>query len=592
MAIAPLTGAGTTTTAATTSAQTTSDGQLEGWKVGAAMAGLAGIASFQTSLLPRSGMQQGGVTIASMALGYGVGVAANALANKVDRETDLNEFTSRLAVAGAGGLAALGTSLALRGRPSLALEATRTSAVVLGAGAVTGAALLGEQALVERIDEHVPGGAAAAHAAIFGAAALGTAAWVFGRARPGAMTPEVEAAYVASVGGPQGSSRNLVAYDASRFEELTRLRGEMTTISGMRASTRLPDGTVGKSGFRFINEATPASEIARVMGVDAAQVKDPIRVYGGMRHGATREELAQKIFDEALELGAFDRRHVMLYLPSGTGHINPIPVASTEYLTLGDVASIGMQYNNKPSTLSLHKMGDATDLFERVQAKVLDHIATLPADRRPQVVRYGESLGGISLLKAFEDAGPGAVAAGANHKLVAVGTPGFSAFRREAVGGGYRLDATGTIFDFDNIEQLRALDPAERAGLSTFLLTHYNDPVSRFTPSLLFKRPEWLADPAQAMGIPRKMKYVPGVTGVHSIIDTMNGTKVVPGLLERTGHDYRADLAPVMANVLDIRATDDQLAAISAGLNQLELARVHGELPAPRIPAAIAILGN
>jgi uncharacterized membrane protein len=398
------------------------------------------------------------------------------------------------------------------------------------------------------------------------------------------MTAEQEAAYLAATGGAQGTSRNLVAYDAGHFAELTRLRSEMTTVSGKVAGTRLPDGTVGTSGFRFINEATPASEIARVMGVDATQVKDPIRVYGGMQHAATREELAQKIFDEALDLGAFDRKRIMLYLPSGTGHVNPIPVAATEYLTLGDVASIGMQYNNKPSTMSLHKMGEATELFELVQKKFLDHIDTLPADSRPQIIRYGESLGGISLLKAFEGKGPGAVAAGANHKLISVGTPGFSSFRREAVGAGYRLDATGTIFDFDNIDQLRALGASERAGVNTFMLTHYNDPVSRAHPAMLFSRPGWLGDPAQAMGIPRKMKYIPGVTGVQSIIDTMNGTKVVPGLLERTGHDYRADLAPVMANILDVNATEQQLSGITWGLNQLELARVNGTMPAALLP--------
>jgi uncharacterized membrane protein len=311
-----------------------------------------------------------------------------------------------------------------------------------------------------------------------------------------------------------------------------------------------------------------------------------------MRHGADREELAQKIFDEALDLGAFDRKHIMLYLPSGTGHVNPIPVAATEYLTLGDVASIGMQYNNKPSTMSLHKMGEATDLFERVQKKFLDHIATLPEDSRPQVIRYGESLGGISLLKAFEGKGPEAVSNGVGNKLISVGTPGFSAFRREAVGGGYRLDATGTIFDFDNMGQLAALAPEDRAGVSTFMLTHYNDPVARANPATFIRRPEWLSDPAQAMGIPRKMKYIPGVTGVQAVIDTMNGTKVVPGLLERTGHDYRADLAPVMANILDVNASEEQLRGISYGLNQLELARVHGPLPEPHFPAAVPIPGN
>lgn len=559
------------------------DNRLDGWKVGTALAGIAGIASFQPSLLPRMPYQQGALTAASVALAFGAGVGANAIANKVDKETGLDAIGARGVVAGAAGLAVLGTSLALRGRPSNVLELARTTAGVIGGGAVLGAALIGEQALVDRYADQIPGGATAAHAAIFGAAALGTAALLLGRPRATGVTAEAEAAYIASVGGPQGSSKNLATFDSAGFEELTRLRAGMRTISGRAPGTRLPDGTVGMSGYRFLNEATPAATIASAMGVDAAAVKDPIRVYGGLRHGATREELAQKIFEEALELGAFDRRHVLLYLPSGTGHINPTAVAASEYLTLGDVASIGMQYGNKPSTMSLHKMKQATDLFKRVEAKFIEHIDTLPADRRPALVRYGESLGGVSLLKAFDATSPEAIGGAAGtSKLVAVGTPGFSEFRRTAVGGGYRLDPGGTVFDFDNIAQLRELSSQQRAGVNTFMLTHYNDPVSRFTPTLFFKRPEWLRDADQAAGIPRKMKYAPGVTGLQSLIDTMNGTQVKPGILERTGHDYRADLTPVMAEIFGTPTTDEQLGSIVRGLNQLELARVKGAPPMPR----------
>lgn len=578
----------TTNIAASAGAPAPRERALAAWKPGVAMAGVAGIASFQKSLLPRSGMQQAFVTAASAALGYGVGVGAGAIADKVDRTTRLDAAESRLVLAGAGGLAVLGTTLALRGRPNLALEAARTSSGVLGAGALLGAALIGEQVLVDRIEDRVPGGAAAAHAAIFGAAALGTAAVVLGRARATAVTPEAEAAYLAAVGGPQGRSKPIATFDAARFEELSRMRAEMTTVSGKLPGTRLPDGTVGKSGFRFLSEVTPAAEIARTMGVDPSRVKDPIRIYGGLNHAATPEQLAQKIFDEALDHGAFDRRHLMLYLPSGTGHVNPMAVAATEYLTLGDVASVGMQYHNRPSVMSLHKIRDATELFERVQAKFLAHVDTLPAEQRPTVVRYGESLGGISMLRAFDEGGAASVGgATGGDKLLAVGTPGFSRFRREAVGSaGYRLDASRTLLEFDNLGQVTSLPAGDRAALRSYLLAHYNDPVSKFSPTLMFHRPGWLSSADEATGIPRKMKWVPGVTGVQSVVDTMNGAKVVPGILERTGHDYRADLAPVMAEVLGIRAGQRQMTGIVSALNQLELARVHGQLPAFRLPPA------
>lgn len=560
--------------------------QLANWKTGLAVGGIAGIASVGQSLLPRSSKQQAIVTAASIALGYGVGVAANAIANGVDRTTGLDELGSRAAVAGAGALGVLGTTLALRARPGIALETLRTGAGVLGAGAVVGAALVGEQALVDRIEGEVPGGSAAAHAAILGAAALGVGALVLGRVRSSAVSVEAEAAYNASL--LQGTA-SAPAFDADRFAELTRLRADMTTVSGLRPGTLLPDGQVGKHGMKFINEATPAAEIARVMGVDVGSVKDPIRVYGGMEHAATRDELAQLIFDESLAKGAFDRKHVVLYLPSGTGHVNPMPVAATEYATLGDVASVGMQYGDKPSIQSFHKVGDATDLFERVLARFRDHVEALPADRRPVLSAYGESLGGWGMQDAFLASGAAGVRDSGLANMVSVGTPRFSKFREQAVGlAGHRVDPSGTIFEFNDLQKLRELDPATRDGVRGFLLTHHNDPVNKFSPTWLVQRPEFLATQEHAVGVPRKMKWVPGVTGIQGLFDNANGITAAPGVMSRSGHDYRADMAPVMAEILRSGTTEEQLARIGQSLAQLELARVHAAPPVARMADAAA----
>ncbi|MCW2922547.1 MAG: putative rane protein [Thermoleophilia bacterium] len=571
--------------------------QLANWKVGAAMAGVAGIASFQHSLLPRSSTQQAIVTVGSMALAYGVGVAANAISNEVDDATGLDQFGSRAAVAGAGALAVLGTTLALRGRPvglaldipHLSLEAGRTGAAVLAGGAVLGAALLGEQALVDRIQDHVPGGAATAHAAIFGAAALGVGAMVFGRTRSSAVSVEAERAYLASTGGAQGSSANPVAFDAARFDEITRLRSQMTTVPALRPGALLPDGAAGGQGVKFLNEATPAAEIARVMGTDAASVKDPIRIYGGMQHAATHEQLAQQIFDEARTAGAFERGHVILYVPSGTGHVNPMPVAATEYLTGGDVASVAMQYGDKPSIQSFGKRDEAADLFRRVLTKFSDHIETLPAAERPKLMAYGESLGAWGIQDSFLTRGEvGGIADSGLDAIVNVGTPRFSKLRADAIGlSGQRLDDAGRMFEFNDVATLKALPAEQREGVRAFLLTHHNDPVNKISPRMFFTRPEWLAQAEHGTGVPRKMKWYPGVTGVQGLVDNANGARVVPGILEKTGHDYRAEMAPVMSEVIRSGASDAQLAGINGALNQLELARVHAPAPAIRIPVPV-----
>ena len=558
--------------------------QLAGWKVGATLGGIAGIASFQQSLLPRSGKQQAIVTAASIALGFGVGVAANAVANKIDDKTDLDAVETRLAIGGAAAVGVVGSWLALRGKPNLAVDTARTTAGLLGAGAIAGAALIGEQALVDRIQDKVPGGAAAAHAAIIGAATLGTAAVVFGRARSSAVSPEAEAAYIAAT--REGVTSTPPPFDADNFTRLTQLRSEMSTVSGVTPGTLLPDSTVGTHGLKFLNEVTPGAEIARVMDVDPASVKDPIRVYGGMQHGATRAELAQKIFDEALAKGAFDRKHVVLYLPSGTGHVNPMPVAAAEYETLGDIASIGMQYGNKPSLQSVHKVDDARDLFRRVRDLFAEHAQSLPAEQRPTLTAYGESLGGWGMQDVFIETGPQGIAASGLDQVIGVGSPRFSKFRSDAIGmAGHRLDPTGTMFEFNDLSRLRELDPATREGVRGYLLTHYNDPVNKFSPTMLVQRPEWLRSPENGLGVPRKMKWLPGVSGIQGIMDMVNGVSPNPGVMLRTGHDYRADMAPVMAEVLRTGTTEQQLSRIGSALQQLELARANMPLPTPRLAA-------
>jgi uncharacterized membrane protein len=558
------------------------DGQLANWKTGLALGGIAGIASLGPSLLPRSGSQQAIVTAASIALGYGAGVASNAIANKLDSHTDLDAVGSRAVIAGVGALGVLGATLALRVKPGIAMQTLRTGAGVVGAGAIAGAALVGEQALVDRIKDHVPGGAAGAHAAIFGAAALGAGALVLGRVRSSAVSAEAESAYRASL--LEGTISPPPPFDEAHFTELSKLRGRMTSVSGVRAGTLLPDTTVGTSGRRFLNEVTPPAEIARVMEVDPARVKEPIRVFGGVRHAATRDELAQLIFDESLAKGAFDRSHIVLYVPAGTGHINPMPVAASEYETLGDIASIGMQYGNKPSLQSIPKLDDATDLFQRVMERFRNHIDTLPEAQRPTLTAYGESLGAWAAQDAFIDGGAAAVRESGLTQLVTVGTPGLSKMRTSTVGAfGHGLDASGAIFEFNDVAGLRALDPSTREGVRGYMLTHFNDPVNKFSPSWLVKRPEFLAHAEQAQGVPRKMKWVPGVTGVQGIFDTSNGITASAGALSRSGHDYRADMAPAMAEILRTGTTEQQLARIADSLAQIELARVHMPKPMPHL---------
>ncbi|MCB0878788.1 MAG: alpha/beta-hydrolase family protein, partial [Thermoleophilia bacterium] len=408
---------------------------------------------------------------------------------------------------------------------------------------------------------------------------------LLGRARGSAVSADAERAYLAST--LEGSTLSPPAFDTAGFERISALRAKMTSVSGVTADTLLPDATLTEHGLKFINEVTPGAEIARVMGVDASKVQDPVRVYGGMYHGKAPEELAQKILDESIARGAFDKSRIVLYVPSGSGHVNPMPVAASEYETLGDIASVAMQYGKKPSVKSLDKVDDATALFQSVLDKFHAHIDAMPEAGRPKLTAYGESLGAWSVQDTWLQSGVEGLRSSGLDEVINVGSPRFSGFRSRAIGlAGHKLDPTGTIFEFNDINELRALDRSARDGVRGYLLTHYNDPVNKFSPAMFVQRPEWLSRSENAMGVPRKMKWLPGVSGLQGVMDTINGTNPNAGILARTGHDYRADMAPVMAEVLGTGTTESQLSRINGALTQLELARVNMPKPTPRLAVA------
>ncbi len=98
--------------------------------------------------------------------------------------------------------------------------------------------------------------------------------------------------------------------------------------------------------------------------------------------------------------------------------------------------------------------------------KVRAHLDTIPADRRPILSAYGESLGGWGMQDAFLDGGAQAIRESGIRNMINVGTPRFSKLREQTVTlAGHRLDPTGTIFEFNDLQKLQGLD-APRATAS------------------------------------------------------------------------------------------------------------------------------
>jgi uncharacterized membrane protein len=324
---------------------------------------------------------------------------------------------------------------------------------------------------------------------------------------------------------------------------------------------------LGREGARFVGTVSTPEGIREVAGRDA--VAAPVRVFIGYDSAATPEQRVGLAMAELRRTGAFDRAHLLVQAPAGSGYANPTPVDVLELLTLGDCASVAVGYGLLPSFLSLNKVAVAS----RTQSLLLDAILLELSAResRPRLLLYGESLG-AKVQEAAIPMGPDDL----DHYGVAaalwVGTPGG----REA--DDFHARCGGESFTVDRPEQIPSPMPAPRPRV--WFLEHDGDPVVRSRPATFLHRPAWLpADGSRGRSIPESMAWKPGITWAQLLVDTMFATNVKPGDFKSEGHDYRADLGAAVTAAFDLAADESTSARLEAYLRvkEVERARRIGE---------------
>ncbi|MEO6821052.1 MAG: alpha/beta-hydrolase family protein [Candidatus Nanopelagicales bacterium] len=324
----------------------------------------------------------------------------------------------------------------------------------------------------------------------------------------------------------------------------------------------------------------PADDLSipTVMGERA--VAEPIQVYVGLDNAPTAAERVELALAELDRTDAWDRSMLVLVSPTGTGYVNYCATALVQYLTLGDVATVTMQYSKRPSPLSLGKVGAAREQNRLLWFRIAERVREMPPERRPKVVLFGESLGAHTSQDVFMHWGTlGPQAVGIDRALW-IGTP-YASKWKEQVTGEVRSDVDRSLLvvvnDFGQIAEL----PAQaRKELRYVLLSHHNDGVTKFGADLLVRPPAWLgADrppveqvpPASPRGIPAAMRWLPLTTFFQSLVDMKNAQ--IPGKYRAWAHDYRPDLPEFVREVFDLPVTDEVLARVAAALEQRELVR-------------------
>jgi uncharacterized membrane protein len=583
---------------------------------------MAALESFGPSLMPRSSVHQGVVTGLSM---LGARAAGRLNQRIMDKVVPIESSLSRrLGVRAAVGVAATAVSM-LPERPdeSTPRATLRSVGWWMRAAAVGGAVF----DLGEYLRRKYPTQRAIRPIAVTAAATAGVAIWLQHRLRarqkaidpgplprkdtlPGALA---STALVLGVGTGVGRSFRYTRGSLERFFGPGRARhaigrvvnaaawvagGTAAYLGGVsligRANEKVEPGystlptsplrsgsqesyspfeDLGLHGRRYVTDALTPEMIERVMGEPARA--EPIRTFVGFNseplYSTGRAELA---LEELARTGAFDRSHLLLVSPTGTGWVDHTMIETAEFLTRGDIATCCIQYGRYPSFLSLQKIALGGSQFRLLLWGIKQRIDERPPERRPRVLVFGESLGAWTASDVVMYQG----IAGFDHygidRALWVGLPWMAKWSKSGMSrGANALVPPGTVGVFDRPEQLAALDPDERKKLRAVILSHDNDPIALFGPDLMVRKPEWLGA-NRGRGVPRHARWIPFTTFLQTAIDAANAMTVVPGQFRSSGHDYRADMASFVRDAFDLTdATDEQMAAIEATLRRLERER-------------------
>lgn len=294
--------------------------------------------------------------------------------------------------------------------------------------------------------------------------------------------------------------------------------------------------SLGNEGRDFVSGGPTTSQITAVTGRPA---QEPIRTYAGVESATTIQECAALAVQDLVRAGGLKRDAIIVYTPSTNGLVDPTSLTAAEYVMGGNSASVSIQYTVLPSFLSLiFSTPSSLDAGTALLAAVNTAVDQLPAEARPRVFVYGESLGAFGSLAPFADKGiegfldqvDGAVWAGppANsaywQQLNALSTSGPT---------WQPIVEDGTVIRYAATPAGIKTPPTMWGTSRGLFLQNATDPVVWWSPDLIFNRPGWLADP-HGPGVPAEMTWLPLVTFEQVLIDMPPAGGMPAGV----GHNY------------------------------------------------------
>jgi uncharacterized membrane protein len=297
--------------------------------------------------------------------------------------------------------------------------------------------------------------------------------------------------------------------------------------------------TLGYQGRNVVGSGPHADELTALNGRPA---KEPIRIYAGLATADSTEERVAVLLSELERTRAYERKVLVIVPTTGTGWVDPVAARAVESMYDGDTALVAMQYSYLPSWISF--IADQQKSLDAGKA-MIDAIHTRwlrwGAERRPKLMLYGESLGSMAGQGAFGYL-PDVVDMGFSSVLW-VGPPNASPLwkaltvRRDPgspeVQPRYDNGRTVRFSEASSPQAVVADTAAPWTGTRVLFLQHPSDPVTWWSPDLLFERPDWLVEPP-GWDRTASMRWYPIVTFWQVGFDLTNAQGVPAG----HGHNY------------------------------------------------------
>ena len=339
--------------------------------------------------------------------------------------------------------------------------------------------------------------------------------------------------------GRSGSPESLVPWD-TLGREGRRFVAQGPTPEQLAAAAPVASASPGPADATPPTDPASPTDPADATGPTDAPVTTPVRVYVGLDSAGTPEERAALAVAELDRTGAFDRAVLLLVTTTGSGWVNGSAVEALELMHGGDTATVATQYSYLPSWLSfLVDRSRAADEARALAAAVEARVDALPADRRPQVLAYGESLGSYGSERAYDSL---ADIRARTDGVLWVGPPNsnpvwHALMERRDPGTTPQAPvyASGLLVRFAGDTRQMATPPTAWEDPRVLYLQHASDPIVWWGPDLLLTRPAWLATPEPGEG-GLAMTWYPLVTFWQLTFDLVNSKSVPDG----HGHNYDA----------------------------------------------------